>query len=155
MDILEFRSEYRWLSNFWPAEVLLDGMTFPSVEHAYQAAKVPPTQREPFRCGRAGKAKRLGRRVERRADWDAVKVPIMRSLIQQKFALGTELGERLKATGNGQLVEGNGWGDVFWGVCEGRGCNVLGHLLMQQRALLQAVDTQLQSPDEEALSRIS
>ena len=63
----------------------------------------------------------------------------MRSLIQQKFALGSVLGEKLKATGARKLVEGNAWGDVFWGVCEGQGRNQLGELLMEQRTLLQSL----------------
>ena len=143
MDIFEFQGEHRWLSNFWPAWVILDGVLFPSIEHAYQAAKTHPSQREPFLRCTAGQAKRLGRTVEMRADWEQVKVPTMRSLVEQKFAPGTELGEKLKATGDGQIVEGNNWGDTFWGVCRGRGQNWLGRLLMERRALLQAPNAEV------------
>ena len=138
MDILEFQGEHRWLSNFWPATVTLDEVSFPTIEHAYQAAKTAPSQREQFRHCTAGQAKKLGRTVRMRADWEQVKVATMRSLVEQKFAPGTELGEKLKATGSGQIVEGNNWGDVFWGVCRGRGQNWLGRLLMERRAFLQA-----------------
>ena len=138
-DILEFQGEHRWLSNFWPAEVILDGMLFPSVEHAYQAAKTHPAKRTPFRTCTAGQAKRLGRGAEMRADWEIVKVPTMRSLIEQKFAPGTVLGEKLVATGSVKIIEGNMWGDVFWGVCKGKGANHLGALLMERREFLQAV----------------
>lgn len=138
MDILEFQGEHRWLSNFWPATVTLDGVIFPSIEHAYQAAKTHPSQREPFQNCTAGQAKKLGRTVEMRADWEQVKVPTMRLLIEQKFAPCTDLGEKLKATGDGKIVEGNQWGDVFWGVCGGRGQNWLGRLIMERRAFLQA-----------------
>lgn len=134
MSILEFQGEYRWLSNFWPVMVSLDGVDYPSVEHAYQAAKTHLSLRDPFRHCSAGQAKRLGRTVKMRADWEQVKVSTMRSLIKQKFAPGTELGEKLKATGDMQIVEGNHWGDVFWGVCKGRGQNQLGQLLMGIRA---------------------
>ena len=141
MDILKFQGQHRWLSNFWPAQVVLDGKIFPSVECAYQAAKTHPLQRGPFLYCEAWQAKRLGRTVELRSDWEQVKVPTMRSLIEQKFAPDTELGEKLKATGNCQIVEGNYWGDVFWGVCKGRGQNWLGRLLMERRAFLQAHNT--------------
>lgn len=139
MDILAFEGDYSWLSNFWPAEIALDGMVFPSVEHAYQAAKADLSQRAVFLGCTAGKAKRLGRRVAQRADWERVRVDIMRSLIQQKFARGSVLGQKLKATGARKLVEGNAWGDVFLGVCEGQGRNQLGELLMEQRTLLQSL----------------
>lgn len=138
MDILEFQGEHRWLSNFWPAQVVLDGVIFPSIEPAYQAAKTHPSQREAFRRCTAGQAKKLGRTVEMRADWAQVKVPTMRSLIEQKFAPGTELGKKLKATGDGKIVEGNHWGDTFWGGYRGRGQNWLGRLLVERRATLQA-----------------
>lgn len=138
VDILGFQGEHRWLSNFWPAKVILDAAFFPSIEHAFQAAKTHPSLRGPFMRCTAGEAKRLGRTVKMRADWEQVKVPIMRALIIQKFAPGTELGEKLKATGDGKIVEVNHWGDKFWGVCQGRGQNLLGQLLMERRTFLQA-----------------
>lgn len=137
-DILEFQGEYRWLSNFWPAQVLFDGHIYPSIENAYQAAKAHPSQRAPFRACPAGLAKRLGQKVEMRPEWEQEKVPTMRALIAQKFATGSPLGEKLKATGNCQIIEGNHWGDVFWGVYNGRGQNWLGRLLMERRTFLQA-----------------
>lgn len=143
MDILEFKGEHRWLSNFWPAQVFLDGTLFQSIEHAYQAAKTHQSQRDPFRHCTASQAKRLGHTVKRRADWEQVKVPTMRLLIAQKFAPGTELGEKLKATGNCQIVEGNHWNDTFWGVCKGHGQNWLGRLIMEQRRFLQTIERRL------------
>jgi predicted NAD-dependent protein-ADP-ribosyltransferase YbiA (DUF1768 family) len=65
-----------------------------------------------------------------------VKVDVMRDLIAQKFAVGSELADRLLATGDQELVEGNTWGDTFWGVCDGVGENWLGRLLMERRAAL-------------------
>lgn len=137
MDILEFQGENRWLSNFWPAAVRLDGDSYPSIEHAYQAAKfcVGP-DRLPFLSCTAGQAKRLGRSKPARPEWEYVKVATMRELIAQKYAAGTPLGRRLLSTGDCNIVEGNTWGDVFWGVCGGKGQNLLGVLLMEQRARL-------------------
>lgn len=131
--IEEFQGQYRWLSNFWPAPVELDGVTYPSVEHAYQASKTYPEHRELFHTCTAGQAKRLGRQVEMRPEFQDKKVHIMDQLIKQKFAFGTELAECLLDTGNAYIMEGNHWGDTFWGVCHGKGQNFLGRLIMDQR----------------------
>lgn len=135
-DILEFQGEYRWLSNFWPAKVVLDGVEYPTVENAYQAAKTPPTNRAGFVNCKPGEAKRLGRFVKIRDDWEDVKVDVMRGLIEQKFAAGTLLGSKLMSTGQVDIVEGNHWGDTFWGVYKGEGKNILGTLLQEQRKKL-------------------
>lgn len=136
-DILEFQGQYRWLSNFWPAVIMLDGYIYPSVEHAYQAAKTHPSQRAPFRHYRTpGEAKRMAKGKEP-PDWVMRRVPIMRHLIEQKFVPGSNLAAMLLDTGDVKIVEGNAWGDQFWGVCRGKGCNTLGVLIMDQRAYLQ------------------
>ena len=137
-DILEFSGEHRWLSNFWPAPVIMDGEEYPSVENAYQAAKVLPSVRKVFTTCAPGVAKKMGQPPNFRAPkwWHDRKVDIMRGLIAQKFAPGTELGEKLLATGVVNIEEGNSWGDTFWGVCEGHGENHLGKLIMEQRDAL-------------------
>lgn len=128
-------------SNFTPCRVFLDNVVYPSVEHAYQAAKtLDLAQRAHIReLPTAGAAKAAGRRVTMRADWDAVKIDVMRSLLRQKFALGSTFALQLLHTGTCELVEVNTWGDRFWGECpRGSGANHLGKLLMQRRAELQA-----------------
>jgi ribA/ribD-fused uncharacterized protein len=127
---------YRFLSNFWYAKVELDGVVYPTIENAYQAAKTEPHLRSPFRDCTPGQAKSAGRGVPIRKTWDQEKVDVMRGMIEQKFALGTELADKLLVTGDCRLVESNTWGDVFWGECGGRGQNNLGKLLMAQRDLL-------------------
>jgi ribA/ribD-fused uncharacterized protein len=136
-EIAEFSGAFRFLSNFWPCKVVLDGEEYQSVEHAYQAAKtIKPEEREFIReSDTAGKAKRMGRHVTMREDWESVKVKTMLNLLRQKFRDGP-LMDKLVATGDAKLTEGNKWGDVFWGVCNGHGQNVLGKLLMQVRAEL-------------------
>jgi len=132
-EITRFFGEYRWLSNFWPCVVVLDGVEYPSVENAYQAAKTTsPSERVVFETCAAGQSKRLGKSVTLRADWDDVKVSIMKYLIAQKFS-NPELAEKLAKTGDADIIEGNNWGDTFWGVCNGKGLNTLGHLIMDQR----------------------
>lgn len=136
-NVQEFQGEHRWLSNFWPASVVFDGVRYQSVEHAYQAAKTDPEHRSAFLSCTATEAKRLGRQVPIRPAWESEKLGVMRMLIEEKFAPGAGLADKLMATGDGQLIEGNHWGDTFWGVCRGVGRNHLGELLMQQRQVLQ------------------
>ncbi len=133
-DILEFKEEHEFLSNFWPSPVRFEGQLYPTVEHAFQAAKTSdPDGRRRIREARdPGKAKRLGRGVRLRKDWESAKLGIMEGLLRAKFA-DAALRELLLATGEARLVEGNTWGDVFWGVCRGQGKNHLGRLLMRVR----------------------
>lgn len=133
-DILEFQGPYRFLSNFWLATVVLDSVRYPSVENAYQAAKFEPEERRAFEACSAVEAKRKGRGVSLREER---RVPLMRDLLGQKFAPGSALAAQLLCTGSARLIEGNTWQDTYWGVCNGRGQNLLGKLLMAQRAVLQ------------------
>lgn len=131
-----FQDEFRWLSNFWPAAVLLDGSYYPSVENAYQAAKTHQSERTPFKDCSASAARRLGRMIPVRSGFHEQRVEIMEGLVFQKFASGTALAARLIATGARELIEENHWGDVFWGRCRGEGQNKLGEILMAQRERL-------------------
>src|SRR5690606_36385664 len=111
-----FTGEHRWLSNFWPVQVEYEGMVFPSVEHAYQAAKCARLEDREIihRALSPAVAKRLGRQVRMIQNWDQIKVEVMERLLRQKFASGTELARKLVATGDAQPVEYNNWGDTFW-----------------------------------------
>lgn len=134
MKIDNFEGEFRFLSNFAPSVVHFDGMEFPSVEHAYQAAKTfDKDLRIKIRNAKTpNEAKKLGKKVKLRQDWDDVKIDVMLGLLEQKFAI-PELHQLLLNTGDAELVEGNWWGDTFWGVCRGHGKNHLGKLLMTIR----------------------
>jgi hypothetical protein len=68
--------------------------------------------------------------------WEESKVRVMHGLVLQKFTRHPELGEQLLATRGRELIEGNTWGDRFWGVCGGQGQNYFGHILMEVRAYL-------------------
>ena len=141
LDVLTFTTiRYRFLSNFWQVKVDFCGLTYPSTEHAFQAAKtLDPGERERIRCAySSAEAKHLGKRVRLRADWEDIKVSVMRDLLEQKFYTDP-LEQWLLQTGDVQLVEGNTWGDAFWGVTlggTGVGRNELGKLLMSIRAEL-------------------
>lgn len=133
--ITEFRGQYRWLSNFWPATVTWWKHVYPTVEHAYQAAKTvnEEDRRRIAEAPTAAAAKQIGKTVTQRPDWEEVKVAVMAQLLVQKFAAGGQLAQKLLDTGDQEIVEGNNWGDTFWGVCRGKGQNNLGKLLMKIR----------------------
>lgn len=137
-----FQGEYRFLSNFElsPITVRVGGVDLQasSVEHAYQALKATnASDRIQILSARTpGGAKRLGKSVQYREDWEEVKVKFMRELVLAKFTQNPRLAEKLLSTGTAELVEGNWWGDRFWGVCRGSGQNQLGRILMWVRAEL-------------------
>jgi ribA/ribD-fused uncharacterized protein len=131
--ILGFFGEYRFLSNFWSCPVEYEGDYFKSTEAAYQAAKsLDPEVRKQFIPLKPREAKDLGNKIEKRKDWDEVKVSVMRLVLRRKFRL-PELRKQLLATGNAYLEETNTWNDTTWGVCRGVGTNYLGKLLMEIR----------------------
>lgn len=147
--IESFQGEYRWLSNFWPCNILYEEFIYPSVENAYQAAKTLSFSKEPYLFGHvetnlrkpftlcsAAEAKKLGRQVAIRSDWEEIKLSVMKSLSREKYKHVT-LRQHLIDTGDAELIEGNTWGDTYWGVCKGVGENHLGRILMKIRAELQ------------------
>lgn len=135
-NIDNFHGEHAFLSNFYPSPIEMDNKMWPTVEHAYQACKTrDPAEREKIRQAKTpGVAKRLGRQVKLREDWEACKLYLMDWLLRKKFAIPA-LKTALEATKGYTLVEGNTWNDTFWGVCRGKGKNHLGRLLMDIRDL--------------------
>lgn len=130
-----FDGPYFFLSNFYPSPLTVSGITYPTLEHAFQAAKTEDQQLRsriaalPTPAG----AKRAGRTLALRPNWDELRIRAMRWLLLQKFAPGTELAQRLIDTGTAELIEGNTWGDRYWGTVNGVGENWLGRLLMERR----------------------
>ena len=129
-----FRGEYFFLSNFYSCEIWWEGILYPSTEHAYQASKtLDNKQRKKIaKAATPDKAKGRGRQLILRDDWERIKVPLMKELLERKFEI-PELKEKLLNTGDSELIEGNNWNDFFWGKCHGKGENWLGKLLMQIR----------------------
>lgn len=128
---------WRFLSNFWPSPVILDGHSYRSVEHAYQAAKtIVPEHRTFIRVADGpADAKRRGKTITVREGWADMRLAVMEDLLRQKFATDP-LRKKLKDTGKREIIEGNWWGDYFWGISNGRGENHLGKLLMKIRSEL-------------------
>ncbi|MBO6060667.1 MAG: NADAR family protein [Clostridia bacterium] len=129
-----FRGEYGFLSNFHKSRVEFEGMAYPSAEHAFQAAKNPDPEYRSLIASVSSPvtAKRMGKKTQLRPDWEEVKDGIMYELLKSKFS-DPVLREKLLATGEAELIEGNNHWDRFWGVCRGEGLNKLGKLLMQVR----------------------
>ncbi len=125
-----FNGEYRWLSNFY---IEPDGT---HVEGEYQGAKFPGYEAG-FEDLTPGKAKRLGGSRSMtpylREDWNDVRIDIMKRLVLLKFLDHPTLYKALVDTGEEELIEGNNWGDTFWGKVNGVGENHLGKILMEVR----------------------
>lgn len=137
--ISDFRGSHFFLSNFYYSPIDFDEEIYPTVEHAFQAAKTfDQEQRQAIRqCSSPAHAKQLGRRVLLREDWEQVKFDIMFTLLMQKFS-EADLRQKLLDTGDAELIEGNTWNDKVWGCVSFNGQwigkNHLGKLLMKVRA---------------------
>ena len=133
-SIKSFTKEYSFLRNFYGCFINYMGLRFPSVEHAFQAAKsLDPDIRWQFQyCRSAGEAKQRGKMVKLRPDWEEVKIQVMTDLIRNKFQC-PGLKQKLLDTGYANIEEGNNHGDRFWGTVKGQGRNELGKILMKVR----------------------
>lgn len=134
MAISKFKGEYEFLSNMYPTLFYIDEQIYPSAEHAFQAMKClnRDDQIAMSLCRSSEEAKKAGRLVHLRPDWEEVKVDMMYKVLRAKFQ-DPELAQKLRDTGDEELIEGNTWKDTFWGVYNGVGQNMLGKLLMELR----------------------
>ena len=132
-----FDGHWAFLSNFYWNEIEFEGITYPTNEHFFQAMKtLDINERHAIaNCLTPGRAKRMGRRVALRPDWEDVKEAVMLEGLCLKFA-DEQLADWLLETGDEELVEGNWWEDTTWGVCNGVGENKLGKLLMKVRDMI-------------------
>lgn len=142
-DVIDrFNLTNKFLSNFYPSTIRINGKLFPTVEHAYQALKTTnQDEQEKIRNAVSpSQAKKLGKMLERsglmKESWDEIKISVMAELLEQKFE-NPFLRHKLLDTGNKTLIEGNSWHDNFWGSCRcgkcGVGLNMLGKILMTVR----------------------
>jgi ribA/ribD-fused uncharacterized protein len=147
-----FNGRWRFLSNFYPSVIEFQGIKYPTVEHYYVAMKIKTDQqldgknitlidcREMIsRMKDPAKVKQLGKVLKLRKDWDKIKLDTMLWGVREKFK-DQDLRQLLIDTSEHEIVEGNNWGDKFWGVCGGVGENHLGKILMKVREEVKQVD---------------
>jgi len=140
--INEFRGKYFFLSNFFSSPMLLDdGSVAPTVEHLFQSLKATSEEErlKILSAESASEAKYLGRHCKLREDWENIKDDVMYFCLRKKFIGNPDLTQKLLDTGDEELVEGNNWGDKYWGKVKGIGKNKLGQLLMKVREELKNV----------------
>lgn len=134
--ITSFSGSFRFLSNFYPCKVVYEGIEYPSSEHAYVAAKTD-NQLQKLAISEipgASDVKRFGRQIKLKDNWDNIKISIMKNIVEAKFDQNPDLMKLLQETRNYELIEGNNWGDKFWGQSPlGNGRNELGKILMSVR----------------------
>ena len=149
--IPKFEGEHRFLSNFYTSPIEIDAknvgkITFPTGEHMFQALKYRAiaTPHIPYEAETyvnevianpdPNHAKKMGRKVRIDvAKWEAMRIEMMRQTVWEKFKQHPDLSQRLLDTDSAMLVEGNTWGDKFWGRVDGQGYNLLGSILMEVR----------------------
>lgn len=132
--INDFRGKYFFLSNFYEVPIEYDGIYYFNSEAAFQAQKTTDLKiHHVFADLNASEAKKMGRKVSLRPDWEQVKETIMYDICKAKFSQNISLKQRLLDTGNEELVEENNWGDKTWGKVNGEGKNLLGKILMRIR----------------------
>lgn len=134
MRIKEFKGKYAFLDNFRFCKITIDGITYDSTESAFQAQKCITTDdRKRFIGLNPREAKNLGRHIKLRPDWEDIKFYIMYDVVKQKFTNNENYKQKLLATGDAYLEEGNHHNDRIWGKVDGRGTNWLGKILMKVR----------------------
>lgn len=148
MTIEYFIGQYDFLSNFYFRDIVYEGIAYPTVENAFQAAKIlkdtpKATNLERVRLGfvrvTPSMAKHKGGRIVLRDDWEEIKDQVMYDILKIKFTSNKDLRDRLISTGNVYILDGNSHHDNYWGQCNCEKCinekgqNVLGKLLMRVR----------------------
>lgn len=135
-----FDGKYAFLSNFYDCPVTYKGLTYRNNEAAFQAQKtLNESARKEFTQLPPNLAKRKGRKVALRSDWEQIKDEVMYELCLEKFVGNSDLLELLRRTKNTEIVEGNYWHDNCWGNCTCEKCNKitgknkLGKILMEIR----------------------
>lgn len=140
--IIGFRGKFFFLSNFYPVPVKYKGITYQNSEAAFQAQKcMTEEEKLSFENIDPSEAKRLGRRIKMRPDWNKRKFDEMYAIVKAKFEQHPEILQKLLETENAYIQEENTWGDKIWGTVNGAGQNLLGKILMQIREELKNQNT--------------
>jgi ribA/ribD-fused uncharacterized protein len=166
IEFYEKNKPFYEFSNFYSVQVTFNGITYPTSEHAYQAAKfLPNTPEEREYIDIISKAntpgialilanqknvggykwrtdlnpiiqKYLNLGVKMRPDWDDVKIRIMALVVHDKFMYNERLKKLLVSTGERSIAE-HTHRDKFWADgADGSGKNWLGRILMALRDVI-------------------
>ena len=163
LPVDSFRYKYACFSNFSNHKVNYKGLTYENSEAAFQAQKFEDENvKQLFKSLDPSKVKALGRskviflntegeyyknklpsdigqrsnkftKHTMRSDWDKIRVEEMYQIVKNKYEQNSDIKEVLLSTGERELIEGNTWGDRFWGQVDKTGLNYLGRILMQIR----------------------
>jgi len=132
MEINNLKGSF--LSNFYESSIELDAVVYRNAEAAYQAMKSNDSLvRVKFINLNGASAKALGKRIELRKDWNDIKLDMMYKIVKNKFMQNSTITKLLIDTNDKVIIEGNNWGDIYWGICNGIGENNLGKILMKVR----------------------
>ena len=135
-----FKGKYFFLSNFYTCNIIIDEIEYTNTESAFQSMKTKNINiRKSFSSLDPSRAKFKGRRVQLREDWENIKDDVMYKVVKSKFSQNEDLKLRLLDTKDEKLIEGNDWNDTYWGVCNGKGRNMLGKILMKVRDELRKI----------------
>jgi ribA/ribD-fused uncharacterized protein len=140
-DIRIFSGEFDYMSNFYFSKTVIGKFIYDTVEHYFQSRKAVTDreEREIRETSTPGKAKRMGRKIKIRADWEKIKYDVMFIGVKFKFEQHPDIAKKLKVTGDRLIVEGNNWHDNIWGDCHCPKCehiigkNLMGKILMEIR----------------------
>lgn len=124
-----FRNEYWFLSNMYPCKIRVNGLEFQCAEACFQSFKTTDLElRKKFQNLNGFEAKKLGKKIKLRPDWNNIRLEVMYRVVLAKFRQHPELFRKLKNVSE-PIVEDNTWHDTFWGMCNGVGKNNLGIIL--------------------------
>lgn len=141
-QVFFYERDFYIFSNFSAFRLKWREHNFDTSEAAYQWAKFMPNDpgvaamiRSAVSAHEAFKIAERYRSV-RRADWDAIKVDVMRDILRAKAAQHEYVRRKLLTTGDRELIE-DSWRDDFWGWGPNKdGKNMLGKLWMEIRSAL-------------------
>lgn len=134
MNIINsFDGEYDFLSNFYECPILWKGNLYRNSESIYQSYKTLDNVPFDFTKTTGSQAKKISKTLNVRSDWNKIKFDLMFNICREKFNQNPDIAQKLMNTGDTILIEGNYWGDTYWGICNGEGQNNLGKILMKIR----------------------
>mgnify|MGYP002851785871 CR=1 FL=1 len=131
-------------SNFTESQLTYEGVSYTNPEAMFQSMKLlNKEQRKQFSSLSPATAKKMGRSVSLRDDWEEVKYDCMLQTVLARCEQEVNFSETLKHTGDSFIFEDTtGWHDNEWGCCSCDKCsgkkskNMLGLALMDARARL-------------------